>query len=245
MYTIDNILTHTTHRPWPLPVRRWAYYQEWNRTLFLHWKVEPTTIAQLVPAQLTIDTMDGAAWISLVAFTMEKVRPRVLPAFAPISNFHEVNVRTYVTAQDQPGVYFLSLEAQKYLSTHIARQLSGLPYERSVMNRQNQATRHSYLSANPAKGFRLQADFETGAVIHHKTPLDTWLTERYCTYFGYKDQLYRYNIHHHPWPLQEVQFKHLDISYTFGPISLHPPFILAHYSEGVQSIAWDRESVLP
>ena len=242
-YSINDIILNTTHRTWALPAGKWAYYQEWNHVLFLHWKVSARELQTLLPAHLTLDLYEGTAWVSLVPFTMEKMRPNGMPAFTPISNFHEINVRTYVTAEGKPGVYFLNIEAQKYLSAYIARKTSGLPYEKSVIKRAINHSQHTYTSTNQVKAFQLNAAFETGSPITHKPPLNTWLTERYCLYLGDNGQLYRYQIHHHPWELQEVQIKNLTTAYAIGNISLHTPPDLAHYSKGVQVIAWKREKV--
>ncbi|MBO9562990.1 MAG: DUF2071 domain-containing protein [Niastella sp.] len=240
---INNIILNTTHRTWALPTGKWAYYQEWNRVLFLHWKVPARELQALLPNHLELDLYEGNAWISLVPFTMEKIRPNGLPAFTPISNFHEINVRTYVTAEGKPGVYFLNIEAHKYLSAYISRLLSGLPYEKSRMTRGIIKSRQAYSSENQRKAFQLHTIFETGNLVAHKTVLDIWLTERYCLYLGRNKKLYRYQIHHHPWTLQEVKIKDLITSYTIGNISLDTPPDLAHYSEGVQVIAWKREKV--
>ena len=103
----QSLLASVSHRTWPLPDRRWSYYQEWNNALFLHWKVPAKMLEQLLPKGLTLDTFNYEAWISLVAFTMEKIRPKHLPAFSPISDFHEINLRTYILHNNKPGVYFL------------------------------------------------------------------------------------------------------------------------------------------
>lgn len=100
--------------------------------MFLHWPVPATQIASLLPAPLTPDLLEGSAWVSVVAFTMEQIRPRHLPAFKPVSQFHELNVRTYVRHEGKAGVYFLSIEAQKAISAYLSRSIiSGLPYIRS------------------------------------------------------------------------------------------------------------------
>ncbi|WP_262714041.1 DUF2071 domain-containing protein [Phaeocystidibacter marisrubri] len=110
-----DILAVTSHRDQHLPLGKWKYYQEWNRALFLHWKVGYDELRSWVPSNLQIDTMDGQAWVSVVAFTMEKIRPAHLPPFSPISNFHEINIRTYVSYKGTPGVYFLSIEGGEAL----------------------------------------------------------------------------------------------------------------------------------
>jgi uncharacterized protein YqjF (DUF2071 family) len=35
--------------------------------------------------------------------------------------------------------------------------------------------------------------------------LDRWLTERYCLYTVHKGVVYRGDIHHQPWPLQDAE----------------------------------------
>ncbi|MEZ4898968.1 MAG: DUF2071 domain-containing protein [Saprospiraceae bacterium] len=132
---IHDILASTDHRPWPLPSGPWRYYQEWNRALFLHWQVDYELLRPLVPVALEIDCYAGTPWVSLVAFDMQNIRPRGIPAFPPISDFHEINIRTYVRHKDRTGVYFLSIEGGKRVSCLIAKTLSGLPYRYADMQR--------------------------------------------------------------------------------------------------------------
>ncbi len=131
MKIIDDILSETKHRSFNYPKNKWRYYQEWNNALFLHWKVPFDALRNLVPQDLNLDTYDGEVYVSLVAFTMQKIRPRNLPAIKFISDFDEINVRTYIDNNNKKGVYFLNIEAEKQLSAFIAKTLSGLPYEKS------------------------------------------------------------------------------------------------------------------
>ena len=52
---IDKILRQTNHRPWELPAENWKFYQEWNNAIFLHWKVDLSTLKKFVPTELEID----------------------------------------------------------------------------------------------------------------------------------------------------------------------------------------------
>lgn len=242
MNTINHILATQQHRPWPLPEGSWRYYQEWNDALFLHWKIPDDILLPLLPPGLTPDrTDDGALWISLVAFTMQQIRPRYLPALRPVSDFHELNLRTYVRHGNKPGVCFLSIEAQKQISVFIARNLSGLPYVKSGMRRSRTAGSADFHSANKDTGFSLRANFSTGDSLSTITPLDQWLTERYCLYQDNHKRLLRFDIHHLPWPLRKVTINKLDVRYRLGAMDLYelPPDLI-HYSEGVQVIAWDK-----
>ena len=103
---IEEILRSTDHRPWPIPTNSWSYYQEWNNAIFLHWEVELSELKKHVPKELQIDTFQGKTWVSVVAFTMEKIRPKNLPYFNPISNFHEINISTYVKANGKQVFIF-------------------------------------------------------------------------------------------------------------------------------------------
>lgn len=232
---------NTAHRPWPLPEGRWTYYQEWNRALFLHWKIPVAQLRPFVPGRLELDTLQDSAWVSLVAFTMEQVRPRLLPAIPLLSNFHELNLRTYVRHEGKNGVYFLSIEAEKAISAFVARNLSGLPYRKASMNRFTSGTEQHYATYNQKMDFRLQTCFTTGATIRERQHADTWLTERYCLYVADEKDLFRFDIHHETWPLCEVTLKQLAVRYAIGNFNLSAkPPDLVHYSPGVKVLAWDK-----
>ena len=231
-----EILQSTAHRPWPLPEGRWAYYQEWNDAIFLHWQVDAAALRQLVPEPLELDYHDGKAWVSVVAFTMEKIRPRLLPPFPPISNFHEINVRTYVHHRGKAGVYFLSIEGGKRLSCLLARGLSGLPYRYSDMQRKPGV----YRSGNFEKGDSLEIQYSIGEKTSSKTDLDRWLTERYALFQEQGDTLDEFEIHHIEWPIHAIDMQKLTLHYPrFSHLISGAPD-LVHYSPGVQVLAWEK-----
>src|SRR5258706_3621107 len=128
MLTVD-----TTHRPWALPRQPWIMAMQWHDLLFMHWPIPSARIRKYIPAALTIDTFDGVAWIGVVPFWMRGVRPRLVPALPRLSAFPELNVRTYVTAQGKPGVWFFSLDAANALAVAAARLTFHLPYFRARM----------------------------------------------------------------------------------------------------------------
>lgn len=237
--TIKEILSNNEHRPWVLPKERWKYYQEWNDTLFLHWKVDIKELRKFVPDDIEIDLYNGEAWISLVAFEMEKVRPRFLPAFSSISNFHEINIRTYVKKNNKTGVYFLSIEGGNRASCKIAKAFSGLPYRYSKMNRQDAL----YYSENKEFDDKIFIKYSIGETLEKKTLLDKWLTERYALFQDTKTSINEFEIHHIEWPIKKLDIKEIEIKYTRFKTLLnkHPDSL--HYSPGVQVIAWDKMRV--
>jgi uncharacterized protein YqjF (DUF2071 family) len=110
-------------------------FQKWQRLLFLHWVWDAAAIQRTLPPGLTVDTYDGKAWIGIVPFFMRGIRPVYLPAVPGISNFLELNVRTYVyDSQGKPGVWFYSLDANQWLAVKLARSSFFLPYEHATMS---------------------------------------------------------------------------------------------------------------
>lgn len=238
-YSNTEILNYTAHRTWENPNKDWSFYQEWNKALFFHWAIEKEILEKLIPQGVELDTYNGKAWISLVAFTMEKIRPRLLPSFPPISTFHEINLRTYVTKDNKPGVYFLNIEAQKWLSGYLSRKISGLPYQKSKISHN---LKNNKLIANfETKGFNLEVDYQIGNLISNKTDLDIFLTERYCLYLELNDELIRYEIHHLPWEVKELTYNKLKTNYFLKDIDLNRKPDLIRYSEGIQVLAWNQE----
>lgn len=231
------------HRPgWIIPAEKWVFYQEWNKAIFLHWRVDAELLRPFVPSGITLDTFEGSAWVSLVGFSMEQVRPRQLPAVSFLSNFHELNVRTYVTDGRDAGAYFLSIEAQKFLSAYVSRSLSGMPYEKADMHR-TIGDWNTYRSYNRRTKNLLDVEYSAGEPIE-KTPLDVWLTERYYAYVHHRKTIYKFNIHHEEWPITRPEIRRLEVYYRFGEMLLKPETMeLAHYSPGVQVIAWGRKAL--
>ena len=70
---INEILNKTHHRPWSIPQETWKFYQEWNRVIFLHYKVNVKDLLRFIPEPLEVDLFEDEAWISLVGFDMKNI----------------------------------------------------------------------------------------------------------------------------------------------------------------------------
>src|SRR6476661_4936616 len=102
-------------------------YQTWENLLFMHWPVPISAVRPLIPEPLEIDTFDGNAWVAVVPFAMRNVRPAFFPPLPWLSNFYELNVRTYVHINGEPGVWFFSLDTDSALTVWGARKFYHLP----------------------------------------------------------------------------------------------------------------------
>ena len=222
------------HRPWPKPNWQWIYYQEWNNSVFLHYKVPKILLETLVPKELEIDAFEGDTWISFVAFNMENTRPAYLPSFRPISNFHELNIRTYVRYQGKPGVYFLSIEAGNKISAFLAEKLSGLPYRYSLMNRKD----NEFYSENIAAGEYFNIEYSIKEEVNSKSSLEIFLTEKYALFQDVNSKIESYDVHHVEWPIYSINLNKAQIQYPkFKNIEFLVPD-LKHYSTGVKVWIW-------
>src|SRR5215213_8448293 len=128
MPELTKVLDRTEHRPYPLPDGSWVLRMRWRDLLFMHWRVPEEVLRPLIPQALRLDSCDGSAWLGVVPFRMESVRPRFLPAVPWLSGFPELNLRTYVTHENKPGLWFFSLDAYNPVAVRLARATFGLPY---------------------------------------------------------------------------------------------------------------------
>ncbi len=107
---------------------------DWRDALFTHWPIAPATVTERLPDAIEARTHDGSAWLGVVAFVMEDIRPRGLPRALGLT-FGEVNLRTYVRGPDGgEGIYFFNLDAADPLGVPIARRLYRLPYYTAEMD---------------------------------------------------------------------------------------------------------------
>lgn len=232
----SEILKHIEHRDFEIPKRSWKFYQEWNKAIFLHWEVEPADVQTFLPDSVTLDTINGKAWVSLVAFNMNHIGVRMLPKMPHISDFYEINIRTYIKCKNKSSVYFLSMEGSKRSSCKILKAISKFPYEYSKMKR----TDYSYESKNSNQNNSFDLIYRTKKESSKKDHIDRWLTERYAVFQEHKNKLIEYDVHHLEWPLKEISTNSLKIDYPkFNHLINKPPDRM-HYSEGVKVLTWNK-----
>ena len=209
-----------------------AMYQTWEHLLFLHWAVEPDQIAATLPAGLYVDTFEGAAYLGVVPFYMRKVRPRGLPAVPGISNFLELNVRTYVYDEHgTPGVWFYALDAGQPLAVAAARLFFHLPYFWSAMaaRRAPDGTidyrAHRRGTPGPFAGRYIYRPVGDSAPAEPAT-LPFFLAERYVLFAATRRGLASGRVHHTPYPLQSVEtplWSGVQLGLTGFPMPDRPP----------------------
>lgn len=206
-------MTLETDRTWDLPQIPWVMRMTWSELLFAHWPVDPEALTPLLPKGLTLDTREGKAWIGIVPFLMSNIALRWCPPIPRLSHFLELNVRTYVTHEGKPGVWFFSLDAENPIAVRAARATFNLPYMDAKMSLTKDASgTYCYESVRTHRGepaARFEAIYQAiGDTFHAQTgTLEHWLTARYCLYSSdRKERLYRGEIDHDPWTLSPASW---------------------------------------
>jgi len=205
--------------------RKPVMYQKWRDLLFLHWEYDPQDIQKTLPNELTVDTYNGKAYIGIVPFFMKDICPRFCPTVPGLSNFMEMNLRTYVyNKSGTPGVWFYSLDANNWLAVRIARKFFCLPYFDSRMasisigvNTPIEYYSHRRGTGEHSKFYFMYQETEKINPVENDS-LEFFLIERYILFSHCKsnNKLYHGQIQHNPYPLSNVKVDY----FSDGLISL-------------------------
>ncbi len=191
----------------------------------------------IVPPELELDLWGGEAFIGLVPFEMEQIRPSWLPGpFA--MDFLETNLRTYVHYKGEPGVYFFSLEASSRLAVQAARWGWGLPYHYASMNSSaaGGGTHYTSVRSSDARA-RLDVRYHLAEVMG-ASPAGSFahfLLERYYLFSTRRGRVSKGHVHHAPYPAQRAEVESIDEG-LIGAMGLakrseQPAFV--HFASGV------------
>lgn len=222
--------------------------QVWEDLLFLHWPIEEALIRPLIPQGLEIDTFEGNAWIGITPFRLSGLRLMSLPPIPGFSEFNEINVRTYVVHEGEPGIWFFSLDASKVIPAIGARVFFGLPYYSAAIDfarverefrfdMSRELVSRAHFRAQWTRGVRLRAP-DTDSLAF-------FLIERYALFAGVAGSLNMARVYHHPWILDEVTkmtYESTLISALGLPEAKSEP--LAHFSSSPLTVqVWAPEKV--
>jgi hypothetical protein len=215
--------------------------QVWHDLLFAHWPLREAEIRPLVPDELTLDIFAGHCWVGVAPFWMSGVRARGLPPLPGLSRFPELNARTYVSYGGKAGVYFFSLDAASLPAVWAARKFYHLPYFYAAMRSEERDGRIYYSSRRKRGRAEFRAVYRpTGDVRRaDKSSFEQWATERYCLYTTNREVVYRGEIHHPPWPLQdaEAEFETNTVASASG-ISLPGIKPVLHFARRLEVLIW-------
>ena len=209
----------------------------WDDISFLHWPVEPSSVARLIPAGLEVLTVDGSAWVGVTPFSI-RVRPFGIPFVLPGFAFPETNVRTYVVGPDgTQGIWFLHMEVPAAWFVATLRVI-GLPYTRREMSidRTGGAIRYRSRSTGGSTGGH-DIVVRPGPALDPPWggPVERFLTARWHAYHRLGPMLLRTPVEHQPWQLSGATAEVCDVGDLLraGGLAIPDGPPLVHHSPGV------------
>jgi hypothetical protein len=223
-----------------------ALLSNWERSLFIHFEVDPDWLQAETPFRL--DLREGKAYVSLVAFTMSRMRPRLGGrlaewCFKPVATHPLLNVRTYVRHRGEAGIYFLTEWVPNRISAFWGPRTFGLPYRLGNLtyhhDHENGVLQGCVQSA--AHGGRLEYRAELPAAAFHPCTghsVDDFLLERYTAFTEQHRSARFFRVWHAPWQQQKVEVRLLDDSLLRETASWFEGAKLAgaNYSPGVEDV---------
>ncbi|MFA9428176.1 YqjF family protein [Natronorubrum sp. A-ect3] len=191
----------------------------WRDGLFINWPVDPDALRSHVPEQLTLETRNGDAWVSVLPFVLTNVGIRGTPP-ALRTAVAELNVRTYVRYRGDPGLFFFSIDVGSPLIAAAVGRTTRLPVYHAHMRVSTDGETVSFSSTRGQTGAgarprfhvdrppaRFSATYRPNGDVFRPEPgtLAHWLTERRRFYAAERRGVLSGEIAHERWPLQPAE----------------------------------------
>jgi uncharacterized protein YqjF (DUF2071 family) len=181
------------------------FYARWDRAVFVHYEADPATLQRDVPFDL--DLREGRAFVSIVAFTLARMRPRIGGwlgewLFKPIATHEFLNVRTYVRHRGEPGIYFLAEWLSNPLSVHLGPRTFGLPYKFGRLIYDHARVRGEIRGIVEAREGRLtyQGNVADDSLAPSEPgSLTEFMLERYTAFTQQRKRARFFRVWHLPW----------------------------------------------
>jgi uncharacterized protein YqjF (DUF2071 family) len=181
------------------------FYARWDRAVFIHYEADPAVLQRDVP--FALDLRDGRAFVSVVAFTLSRMRPRLGGRFSewlfkPIATHEFLNVRTYVHHHGEPGIYFLAEWLSNPLSVRLGPRTFGLPYRFGHLDYEHASNGGALRGTIDAHGGRLAYAGEvcgSDFAASETESLSEFVLERYTAFTQHGKRARFFRVWHSPW----------------------------------------------
>ena len=181
------------------------FYARWDRAVFIHYEADPATLQAQVPFEL--DLRNGRAFVSIVAFTLSRMRPRFGGRigewlFKPIATHEFLNVRTYVRHRGETGIYFLAEWLSNPLSVRLGPRTFGLPYRFGRLAYDHAQNGRAIRGTVEAPQGCLAYEGEVGGLEFNASEagsLTEFVLERYTAFTQQRGRSRFFRVWHLPW----------------------------------------------
>lgn len=219
----------------------------WMSVLFIHYEVEPARLQAEVPFPL--DVRDGKAYVSVVAFSQERLRFAFGGEMTNwvgrwFANHKFLNVRTYVRHGDETGIFFLAEWVPKRVATWLGPPLFGLPYRFGRIEYEHGERKMRGCVTGRETGFSYKAERDAAQCFApcERGSLDEFLLERYVAYTDWHGLRRMFRVRHEPWPQTRVEVmvdneSLLRERFTWWPETQR---VRANFSPGVSAVTIGR-----
>jgi uncharacterized protein YqjF (DUF2071 family) len=227
------------------------FHADWTRALFIHFEVDATTLQTEVP--FAVDLREGRACVSLVAFTMCGMRPRLggrfgALLFRPIATHEFLNLRAYVKHRGEAGIYFLAEWLSNPISVRLGPLTFGLPYRhgriRYCHTHEDGRLRGRVVDVKNLAALDYSARLHPSAAFRPCVAgtADEFLMERYTAFTARGAARRFFRIWHPPWPQAPVRVVLNDSSLlTRSWPWFHDARIVgANYTPGIENVWMGR-----
>lgn len=213
--------------------------QDWRSVFFLHWAVDPSDVAHLMPRGVRPDEYNGATYVGLVPFRMVAAGLGRRHPTPYLGTFLECNVRLYsVDDEGRHGVVFRSLEATRWFTAMSARWGYRLPYTWARMHVKQRGDRWWWRSDRryPRGGGSMSLIADVGKQVE-PTPLEIFYTARWGLHSTLAGRTVWTPNEHEPWPLRSARIVELreDLVERAGVCVQGGPTERVLYSAGVHT----------
>lgn len=176
-------------------------------------------LAQVLHRDLEPDRWDGHPHVSLVAFDFRNTRVKGC-RFPSLSDFAEVNLRTYVRHGEERGVLFIRELVPHHLIALVARLRYNEPYRTLRMESRTRADHDAVTVTHRFGSYGVRV---TGSAASH-VPLESSAEHHFIEHplgFGVRrnGRLLRYRVEHPRWPVRHIQEMAYEIDFRslYGP----------------------------
>lgn len=220
--------------------RRSFLTAEWRDLILATYAVDPAVLEPRITSNLELDTIDGQAFVSLVAFDFLETAVLGIkwPGFV---NFPEINLRFYVREKDdgRRGVMFVKELVPSRLVAWIARTIYNEPYFATQMRSSKEVSDETITVSHDwtwkGRSQSLVAVSDREALMPSEDSNEHFFKEHQWGFgVSRSGKPLEYEVRHPHWKVHTVRDLQLDVDFghlygaEFGSLNGAEPFSVVH-----------------